>query len=58
MRKRLILGALLALSACDTVKLYTNLPKDQNVLFWTVEQRDAAFRAMEKLVKEIGRAHV
>ncbi len=51
MRKRLILGALLALSACDTVKLYTNLPKDQNVLFWTVEQRDAAFRAMEKLVK-------
>ena len=51
MRKRMILGALLALSACDTVKLYTNLPKDQNVLFWTVEQRDAAFRAMEKLVK-------
>ena len=51
MRKRLILGALLTLSACDTVKLYTNLPKDQNVLFWTVEQRDAAFRAMEKLVK-------
>lgn len=41
-----------ALAACDsdTVKLYANLPKDQNVLFWTVEQRDAAFRAMEKLV--------
>jgi CubicO group peptidase (beta-lactamase class C family) len=47
------LCALLAVSACnrDTVNLYTNLPKDQNVLFWTLDQRDAAFRAMEKLVK-------
>jgi CubicO group peptidase (beta-lactamase class C family) len=44
-------ASLLALSGCDTVKLYTNLPKDQNVLFWTVDQRDSAFRAMEKLVK-------
>ena len=44
-------ASLLAISGCDTVKLYTNLPKDQNVLFWTVDQRDSAFRAMEKLVK-------
>ena len=44
-------ASLLALSGCDTVKLYTNLPKDQNVLFWTVDQRDSAFRAMEKLVE-------
>ncbi len=44
-------ASLLALSGCDTVKLYANLPKDQNVLFWTVDQRDSAFRAMEKLVK-------
>jgi hypothetical protein len=44
-------ASLLALSGCDTVKLNINLPKDQNVLFWTVDQRDSAFRAMEKLVK-------
>ncbi len=49
---RLTLGLLpvLSLSACDAVKLYTNLPKDRNVLFWTVDQRDTAFRQMEKLV--------
>jgi CubicO group peptidase (beta-lactamase class C family) len=41
---------LLALGACDTVKLLTDLPKDRNVLFWTQDQRDAAFRQMEKLV--------
>jgi len=34
----------------DTRNLLANLPKDQNVLFWTIEQRDASFRAMEKLV--------
>lgn len=33
----------------DTVKLVTNLPKDKNVLFWTQDQRDAAFRQLEKL---------
>ena len=43
------LVALLALSACDAVKLYTDLPKDQNVLFWSQDQRDTAFRQMEKL---------
>ncbi len=30
--------------------LIANLPKDQNVLFWTQDQRDAAFRTMETLV--------
>jgi CubicO group peptidase (beta-lactamase class C family) len=42
-------AALLALTGCDAVKLYSNLPKDANVLFWTQDQRDAAFRQMEKL---------
>jgi CubicO group peptidase (beta-lactamase class C family) len=50
-------AGLLTLAGCEAVKLYTNLPKDQNVLFWTVDQRDSAFRAMEKLVKvnEVGK---
>ncbi len=41
----------LLLMGCDsdTVKLVTNLPKDKNVLFWTQDQRDAAFRQLEKL---------
>ena len=30
---------------------FPHLPKDQNVLFWTQDQRDASFRAMEKIVK-------
>ncbi len=54
MRRGILIAAaasLLTLSGCEAVKLYTNLPKDQNVLFWTVDQRDSAFRAMEKLVK-------
>jgi CubicO group peptidase (beta-lactamase class C family) len=60
MRRGLLMAAtasLLTLAGCETVKLYTNLPKDQNVLFWTVDQRDSAFRAMEKLVKvnEVGK---
>lgn len=29
----------------------SELPKDQNVLFWKQDQRDAAFRQMEKLAK-------
>ncbi len=49
MRKALITAALLMLAGCDTVKLYANLPKDANVLFWTQDQRDGAFRQMEKL---------
>lgn len=51
MRKRLAVLALLALAGCDAIKLYTHLPKDKNVLFWTQDQRDIAFRQMEKLAK-------
>lgn len=42
----------LLLVSCDseTRNLIANLPTDQNVLFWSIEQRDAAFRVMEKLV--------
>ena len=35
----------------NTRNLIANLPRDQNVLFWTQDQRDAAFRTMETLVK-------
>jgi CubicO group peptidase (beta-lactamase class C family) len=49
MVRRWVLAALLLVSGCDAVKLYTNLPKDENVLFWTQDQRDTAFRQMEKL---------
>ncbi len=50
-RAALFLAGLL-LTSCNnqTVKLLTNLPKDQNVLFWSQDQRDTAFRQMEKLV--------
>ena len=56
------LGMVLALGACDTVKLYADLPKDKNVLFWTQDQRDNGLRALEKLatVRNIaagGRVH-
>jgi CubicO group peptidase (beta-lactamase class C family) len=52
MMKKWMLAAALLLGACgsDTASLIANLPKDRNVLFWTVDQRDAAFRAMDKLV--------
>lgn len=50
MRTALLL-ACASLAGCDAIALYTNLPKDQNVLFWTQDQRDSAFRQMEKLVK-------
>lgn len=44
-----LMGALALLGACDTLKLYADLPKDKNVLFWTQDQRDNGFRALEKL---------
>jgi CubicO group peptidase (beta-lactamase class C family) len=44
-----LLGAFALLGACDTIKLYADLPKDKNVLFWTQDQRDNGFRALEKL---------
>jgi CubicO group peptidase (beta-lactamase class C family) len=52
MKRAILFLAGLLLASCNnqTVKLYTNLPKDQNVLFWSQDQRDTAFRQMEKLV--------
>lgn len=43
----------LALAACNSDQPATDnsMPKDQNVLFWKQDQRDAAFRQMEKLAK-------
>jgi CubicO group peptidase (beta-lactamase class C family) len=45
--------AALTLAACNSAPPTASdaLPKDQNVLFWKQDQRDAAFRQMEKLVK-------
>jgi CubicO group peptidase (beta-lactamase class C family) len=52
MKKHFALMAALALTACNgTPKQSVELPKDQNVLFWTQPQRDAAFRVMEKFGK-------
>lgn len=50
MRPWLIAGSV-ALASVAPVMLRAELPRDQNVLFWTVEQRDAAFRAMDQLVR-------
>ena len=33
----------------DTRNLLANLPTDRNVLFWTVPQRDAAFRSLDSI---------
>ena len=33
----------------DTRNLLTNFPTDRNVLFWTVPQRDAAFRSLDSI---------
>jgi len=33
----------------DTRNLLTNLPTDRNVLFWTLPQRDAAFRSLDSI---------
>jgi len=54
-----ILGLLVVLAAVfgigylaldkDQRNLLANLPTDRNVLFWSVEQRDAAFRQMDGL---------
>ena len=43
----------LALAACNSDQPATDnsMPKDQNVLFWKQDQRDAAFRQMEKLAR-------
>lgn len=49
MRKWILALALLQSGA--NAQTTSDLPKDQNVLFWTQDQRDAAFRAMDKIVK-------
>ncbi len=33
----------------DMRGLITNMPTDKNVLFWSIPQRDAAFRAMDRI---------
>ncbi len=45
------LAATLALAGCDSINLLMNIPKDRNVLFWTQDQRDAAFRLIERVGK-------
>jgi CubicO group peptidase (beta-lactamase class C family) len=59
MVKRAILGIFVTVGAAagilwatadkDMKALVANLPTNTDVLFWTVEQRDAAFRAMDRI---------
>ena len=46
---RFVTLALAAALASTSAAAAEDLPKDNNVLFWTQAQRDAAFRVMEKL---------
>lgn len=49
---RVLAPALLAgISVSAAAQTSSNLPKDQNVLFWNQDQRDAAFRQMEHIAK-------
>jgi CubicO group peptidase (beta-lactamase class C family) len=57
--KKWILGILLVIAGAaglfwvtadkDMKKLVSNMPTDTNVLFWSIAQRDAAFRTMDRL---------
>lgn len=57
--KKWLLGILLVLAAAaggfwvsadkDMKRLVSNLPTDTNVLFWSIPQRDAAFRALDRI---------
>ncbi len=57
--KKWILGILLVIAAAvglfwvtadkDMKALVSNLPTDTNVLFWSIPQRDAAFRTMDRI---------
>ncbi|MGL5840020.1 MAG: serine hydrolase domain-containing protein [Sphingorhabdus sp.] len=57
--KKWIIGLLIIIAAIagiawfgmdkDMRKLAANLPTDRNVLFWSIPQRDAAFRTMDRL---------
>ena len=59
MMKKWILGILLVIAAAvglfwatadkDMKALVSNLPTDTNVLFWSIPQRDAAFRTMDRI---------
>lgn len=52
MKKWILAAALLhAATNAQTALPDPSQPKDQNVLFWTQDQRDNGFRAMEKIVK-------
>jgi CubicO group peptidase (beta-lactamase class C family) len=44
-----LIGFALLTTDKDMRNLAANLPTDRNVLFWTVPQRDAAFRVMDRL---------
>ncbi len=49
MMRAVVMGMTLLLAGCEAkVTKAPDLPKDTDVLFWTVPQRDAAFRLMEK----------
>ena len=52
MRTTIAILAAALLTSCDGPPTLSNanMPKDQNVLFWKQDQRDAAFRQMETLV--------
>ena len=49
----LLCAATAGCSASAPTQTTENLPKDQNVLFWSQDQRDAAFRTMEKVPKVV-----
>ena len=48
-----LLGTAAACSAPATTQTTDQLPKDLNVLFWTQDQRDLAFRTMETVPKVV-----
>ncbi len=50
-RGALAVLALIMASGAAAPAMAQDLPKDQNVLFWKLDQRDAAFRQMEKLAR-------
>jgi len=43
------LGVFWATADKDFRRLILNLPTDRNVLFWSIQQRDAAFRALDRI---------
>ena len=57
--KKWIFGVIIVIAAAaggfwasadkDMKALISSLPTDANVLFWSVEQRDAAFRTMDRI---------